>query len=322
MLEALQRHIRFTIESCCEEPTHRAALLRILRRRGYALGPDGPCRAGLFTLEVFRAIRGSPTTEAYVAAVAVELQMEAAFMFDNAADRNPGSWPPVSPSEELALAITLQMCGSAAACEAVRQSQVDDLEVLHHSVKSCLDSCAGQFLGTVLEQRDLTTADEALRMTCLKSGSLGRFAAGVGGRMATDDGRILQVCEDLGFNLFTYAQLVDDLRDAFVPGATGDLAQRKSTVPLVFFRNSRIAQLRGSTSGRIALPSCTAPGANEIAAAELYGALVAEVFLNRAREGLAQLRSLRCVVEHLERFVESIETASADAFAGTPVPCE
>ncbi len=52
-------------------------------------------------------------------------------------------------------------------------------------------------------------------MTSLKAGSLGRFAAGLGASMATDDPEIVDLCGDFGFNLFTYLQLVDDLRDAF-----------------------------------------------------------------------------------------------------------
>ena len=85
----------------------------------------------------------------------------------------------------------------------------------------------------------MATTDEALTMTSLKAGSLGRFATGLGASMATEDPEIVNLCGEFGFNLFTYLQLVDDLRDACeAQDLRGDLMRHKKTLPVVFFHNS------------------------------------------------------------------------------------
>ena len=87
--------------------------------------------------------------------------------------------------------------------------------------------------------KDAVTASDALGMTALKAGGLGELAAVFGASLATDDTETVRLFGELGFNLFTYAQLVDDLRDAFPSqGSSSDWEQGKKTLPLLFFRNS------------------------------------------------------------------------------------
>ncbi len=59
-----------------------------------------------------------PSVAAIQAAVAVELHMQAAYLFDNVADHDKGPSDDLSPAEELALAIGLLSCGQSDICEA------------------------------------------------------------------------------------------------------------------------------------------------------------------------------------------------------------
>jgi hypothetical protein len=103
-LVALRAEIRKTIHLSFEDPSFRHTMLCALDRQGFALHAQSTCRAGVLTIEVCRVISGPPTA-AVQAAVAVELHMQAAYMFDNVADRDKGPSDDISPAEELALAI-------------------------------------------------------------------------------------------------------------------------------------------------------------------------------------------------------------------------
>ncbi len=150
-------------------------------------------------------------------------------------------------------------------------------------------------------------------MTSLKAGSLGRFATGLGAGLATEDPEIIRVCGDFGFNLFTYLQLADDLRDACPSqGAVQDLLQNKKTMPVVFFQNRR-ARSNGQVVCSIIPPEPvdgTAAGDwqdFESSGARVFSAIVAEAFLNRAKRNLADIKSRLGTVGSLERLVSSIE---------------
>ena len=98
---------RFAVDSC------RSAVLELLSQRGYALHEDTPCRAGVLSLECYRAVRGTVDDLALTAAAAVELHMDAAYALDDVVDST-------RPAEPQALAVSLQLlaCGYTLACEA------------------------------------------------------------------------------------------------------------------------------------------------------------------------------------------------------------
>src|SRR2546422_5926211 len=97
----------------------RQYLVKLLRRPGYAFHPDGLCRAGVLALHVHEAVDRVPVDRgALLAAAAVEIQMEAAFVFDDVADAAPGG----TRGEDLGLAIALLTAGVAAATEAAARS--------------------------------------------------------------------------------------------------------------------------------------------------------------------------------------------------------
>src|SRR6266705_853390 len=86
----------------------REDLLKLLRRPGYALHAEGACRAGRLALDVHEAVAGEPLPRAaLLAAAAVELQMEASYVFDEVADMAPDG----KRSEDLALATALHTAG-------------------------------------------------------------------------------------------------------------------------------------------------------------------------------------------------------------------
>lgn len=177
--------------------------------------------------------------------------------------------------------------------------------------------------------KDAVTASDALGMTALKAGGLGELAAVFGASLATDDTETVRLFGELGFNLFTYAQLVDDLRDAFPSqGSSSDWEQGKKTLPLLFFRNSlREKRLDVRThdgmmpaptpaSERVSIiaahtPQGSSPDVTEeydSSGAQVFGAIVAETFLNWAKDTLEVLKGLfPGTVEQLEQHISSLE---------------
>lgn len=325
MLAALRAEIRKTVELYCQEPISREAMLCALARPGFVLHPQAPCRAGVLTLEVSRAISGSPGAAAIQAAVAVELHMQAAYMFDNVADRDKGPSDGLSPAEELALAIGLLSCGQTAAVEAAYMTgrHGSGLRSLLQWSRNCASSCcAGQFLDAYLEKRPLATTEEALKMTSLKAGSLGRFATGLGASMATEDPEIVSLCGEFGFNLFTYFQLIDDLRDACpAQGLQRDLMRHKKTLPLVFFHNSLAERNPGVVCSIIPPEAWGNTWVDvcqefEASGAQIFAAIAAEAFLNRAKSNLAGIKGRLGTVGNLEHFVSAFEISPQEVIAG------
>jgi len=326
MLNVLVREIRRIVELYCSELTHQDAVLCALGRPGFALHPEAPCRAGAVTLKVYQAISGKPSTAAILGAAGVELQMEAAYIFDNVADQEISPSYGLSAAEELALGIAVMTCGTVAACEAVREMQKRScgLQPLIQFHGNCINACAGQFLDARLGKRDLTTTDEALHMTSLKAGSAGRAAAEFGAGLATDDSQIIRLCGDFGSNTFIYAQLIDDLRDACPENvAQGDLARHKKTLPVAFFYESLLQSSPEGGNDRTSLRQGQAGPAIrrafEDSRAEVFSAVVAEVLLNRAKANLAGLRSCVAGVEGLEEFLDSLVKNSAQLVGVSPV---
>ena len=164
-----------------------------------------------------------------------------------------------------------------------------------------------------MEKRDVSTTEEALNMTFRKSGSLGRFAAAFGAGIATDDQLILRPLSEFGFNLFTYLQLIDDLRDACpADGLMRDLMQGKKTVPLVFFYNY-LAEERNQAPAGMTRQISNGIGSSKIrrdferSGAGFFCVILAETYLNRARSNLTELKGQSYRVESLEHLVESVE---------------
>ena len=250
------------------------------------------------------------------AAVAVELHMQAAYLFDNVADHDKSPSDDLSPAEELALAIGLLSCGQSALCEAAFAAGRHGAglrSLLLWAGDCAVKCCTGQFLDAYLEKQSVVTTEEALKMTSLKAGSLGRFAAGLGASMATGDSDIVNLSSEFGFNLFTYLQLVDDLRDACkAHDLQGDLMQHKKTLPVVFFHNS--LTISNPEVDCCIIPSEESQEAKadawrrfESSGSRVFGAIAAEAFLNRAKSNLAGIKSRVGTVDNLERIVSSFE---------------
>jgi len=256
------------------------------------------------------------------AASAVELIMEAGFMFDNVADEQEEKDCALTPAEELALAITLLGCGAAVAQEAAYKSerQGHALESVLQIHINCIAACGGQFLDAFLQRSEGATTDDSLRMTYLKSGSLGKLAAEFGASIACDDEETIRGFGEFGFNLFTYMQLVDDLRDALpADGPAMDLMQGKKTLPLVFFRN-RMAEAHSAADDGIMRDNRREASADfrcqfEASGAKIFCAIVAETYLNRAKSNLTSLRYKLTTVERLERLVGTLEINPQEVLA-------
>jgi geranylgeranyl pyrophosphate synthase len=281
-------------------PSIQADLVRLLARPGYALHPQGRCRAGVFALEVYGAIRRRYDRAAFVAAAAVELQMQSAYVFDDVSDRRADG----SQAEDLALAIALLTAGTAAAADATSHSP-DPPGAMRHFCVTTGGACAGQYLDAKLERRGGATLDESLEMTHLKSGSLGTFAAGFAARVAGAEADDLELFERVGFNLFTFAQLIDDQRDACMPGPLSDLAQAKATLPVVFYRQRNQIDSPAPAGGTISRETCDA---YDSSGAPVYAAIVALAYLGRAQTDLQRLADRGYAIGELGRFLEGVES--------------
>lgn len=320
MLEMLRSELRRIVEQYCTESDHRDSILDALARPGFALHPEAHYRASLFTLDIYSAICGACDIAATQAAVAVELYMQAAFMFDRVADEDAAEGKYLNAAQELSLGLTLLNCGATLACEVAHISgqSSSSQRSLKHFHSSCISASSGQFMDACLAKTPHVKMDEALRMTLLKSGSLGKFAAGFAARLATDNPEIVDLCDELGFNIFTYLQLVDDLRDACPrQGVQTDLMLHKKTVPLVFFQNSlsvgnlEVRAIISSAGGKNVDPDVRQ--AFEVSQAVTFGAIVAETFLNRAKDNLKNLEiCLGVTLENIEHFLKSIELNPQD----------
>ena len=217
--------------------------------------------------------------------------------------------PGASRSEDLGLAIALLTAGAAAAVEAAAGSP-DGSAAMDHFCRAYSEACAGQFLDAALQGRGMATLEEALQMTCLKAGGLGKFVTGFMARVAGADGDGVALFERLGDHAFTLAQLVDDLRDACAPGQDSDLAQRKATLPVVFYGRGidSLAPLDGILSDRIC-------NTYESSGAPLYAAILAHAYMSRAEEDLALLARHGYAVGGLVRFLESVDSGAEETLS-------
>ena len=318
LVEAVQDIIGYS----CDEPVHLDAVTKQLMRPGFVLHPNAPCRSARLTLNVYEAVHGGIGKAAIFGAAAVELQMEAAFIFDKVADGELTESDGLTSAEALALAITIMNCGSIAACQAVDFAKAGQFALLpllklHSNIVS---SCAGQFLDAHLERLDAASVGDAVRMTLLKSGSLGRLAAEFGAALATHNLHVIKLCGDLGHHAFAYAQLIDDLRDVWPTDfAKGDLARHKKTVPVAFFYETMLQSPSNNGLNSHSLASYGATGALresfEESAAESYCAIVAELYLDRAKAVLKELGDRLGEVKNLEQFLESLGASAAGALA-------
>ncbi|HEU4403212.1 MAG TPA: class 1 isoprenoid biosynthesis enzyme [Candidatus Polarisedimenticolia bacterium] len=281
----------------------REDLLALLSRPGYALHPEGLCRAGWLALEIHETVvRKPPGRIALLAAAAVELQMEAAYVFDDVADEAPDG----KRSQDLALAIALLTAGTAAAVEAAAGSP-DPSAALEHFCRAYGEACAGQFLDGKHQGRADATLEEALQMTRLKSGGLGKFVTGFAARVAGADRDGAALFERFGDHTFTLAQILDDLRDAWTPGQDSDLAQRKATLPVVFY-----GQGIGSRASVNGMLSPEHRAVYESSGAPLYAAILAHAYMARSREDLDLLARHGYAVGGLVRFLESVESGALE----------
>ena len=269
-------------------------MLEALTLPGFALHPEARCRAGLLCLESYRAVHGVTGEAAWGAAAAAELYIEAGFLFDNVADHETDEGDRFSASEQLALAIAMLNCGTAAASEAAGIAGADCVLLLQQLSQHAVGAAAGQFLDARLETMQRVTTDDALTMTSLKAGECGRLSASLGAGIAGAESEIIDLFGEFAFNLFTYFQLIDDVRDACPPeGPPGDFERDKKTVPLVFFRNS-IKPDPAVTSDIIPLGLQDRNGEVphlrfEQSGAPVFAGIVAEAYLIRAKSSLAEL---------------------------------
>ncbi len=311
-LAVLKDEIQKAVQRYCLESVHRDTAIKALCRPGYALDSQSSCRAGMLTIEICKAINGEDTEIGMKAATAVELIMEAGFMFDSVADEDPDPTGILTPSEEIALAITLLSWGVAIAHEAAASANGSGASAVIQIQINSIAASAGQFLDAYLQKSTSASPEQSLNMTRLKSGSIGKLAGEFSASVCTSDADIINLFSEFGFNLFTYLQLIDDVRDAMpTDGPSTDFMQSKKTLPLVFFKNV-VEQSYSGKDSDIIFDSPTEPELEvrelfEQSGSKSFCAVIAESYLNRAKSNLAELTLKLVTVSNLERLVGSLE---------------
>ena len=321
MLDRLRAQIEEAVRQYYDEPGHRDAVLEALTRPSFALHAEAQCRAGRSTLGVYRSVRGSLDECGLLGAAAVELYIDSARLFDQLVDQELDPALSSSPSEEMALAIALLNTGVATANDAVEHAGSNDVSsgALQGLLRHCISSSAGLFQDGRLARRNTVTTETALEMTETKSGSCGRMAASFGASIATQDEALIRLLGDFGSDLFTYLQLLDDIKDAHPinDGTPEDVAQQKKTVPMAFIANSLAAQGISLWGGIISpqgeLNSVDDYRRNfEETGAGVFSAVGAEAYLNRARSKLTDLSHRVKTVDDLAHIVETLELTPQD----------
>ncbi len=312
----LKKHIEDAVARYCQHEEIRGAVTKVLSRPGFALHPDSPCRPGVFALTIHESIRRDNAKAAFLAAAATELYVEAGFLFDHVADDELDPEYGNTPAEELALAIAVMNVGAGVACAAARASDATTelYSRLEHFFIDMVTACTGQYLDAHFERGDPVSTDDAHLMTALKGGGYGRQVAALAASTATTDPDVIEQFGDLGFELLTYMQLIDDITDACPPDSEPhDFLQFKKTVPLSFFCGSVDEHLLPPRSGIIQherenddesfRSAYLRSGATE------FGSVVAEAHLNRAKEILAELEERLGPLVDLKRHVETLESS-------------
>lgn len=321
MVGELRSEIRSTLGLYCDGHSLFEGMIQTLSHQGLALHSEARCAAGLLTLKVCEAICDILPDAVWKTAAAVELCMEAGILFDNIADEELDIMPSHSTAEGLAVAVGLMACGGRAACEAAMQfgNNAQGLNLLLQLQKDCLSGCSGQFMDACLQKQTGVSTEESLEMTCRKSGSLGRSAAALGAIIATDDSEIIDLFGEFGFNLFSYLQLIDDLRDACpLDGSMRDMEQHKKTLPLTYFYNYLMQEYTEPDGPIIDWENWANQDIRReyiASGADMFCVIVAETFLNRAKSILVTLRDKVRTVEGLEQYISSLEISPDEVFA-------
>lgn len=282
------------------EASIHAELIRLLARPGYALHPQSRCRAGVFALEVHCAARRSFDKTALLVAAAVELQRQSGFLFDELSGRPAGGLD----TADLALAVALLVAATGTAAEASGAAP-DPAATLRHFCDATGGACAEQVLEGRLQRSGAATLEDPLRLTRLRSGTLGRFAAGFAARAAGAEPTGAALFERLGFHLFTFAHLMHDHPDAGRPAplrGRDEASQHTDGARQGDASPSGAKSPDGALSPQLLSPEHDSPGGSS------FAEILALAYLGRAHADLQLLAARGYAVEGLGRFLSRVES--------------
>ncbi|MEX2598725.1 MAG: class 1 isoprenoid biosynthesis enzyme [Dehalococcoidia bacterium] len=180
------------------------------------------------------------------ASAIAELFIAASYVLDHAMDDEVP--PSSSLPSEITIGTTLLLVASAALDNAASHvlPSPERTALASNAYRHVLSSCAGQFHEILLMQKGSAagfTTDDALNLTQLKAGSLGRLGGNIGSALASADEDARNQIEDCCAHYTTYLQLLDDLNDApDTPDSDrkSDASTNKPSLPLVYLHNSFI----------------------------------------------------------------------------------
>jgi geranylgeranyl pyrophosphate synthase len=237
-------------------------------------------------------------------AAGAECMMAAADLFDDAADLDPGGSSGPTPAVLLTAGAGLLSLASVAIVRAsgdgVPPSSANALvTILGEGFARAANGQAAN-LEVSTGQVDALTA---YRQSAAKSGPLGALIARLGGRVASDEPRILDLLSVFGHRLAVRSQLLNDARDAAPDplALKADVRAGARTVPLAFtssagappgLNETQLDAWERDERARIALGGGIA-AAQALAEAERLSAL----------EALGELQHLGCPVEGLRRLL-------------------
>lgn len=288
-------------------PALRSGVLAALAQPGFALHPASRCYAGALALGAYESGAGRLDAVAEMGAAAAELVTESAHLFDHVADRVAQA----GDGHEVAVAIGLLACGYAIATEAAGCAGTSTAAAALRSLfLRTMESADGQMLDSGGHEITRIGAAGATEIAKAKSGSIGRLATELGANLAGCPEGLIGVLGQAGADAFTYAQLVDDIRDAYPPSdRQSDAAAGKATLPLALFHAGGVPSHLGTmrySEFRTAFHASDA---------KVTSTLIAETYLNRAKASVHELGERGLATGILSEVLESMGTLSVVALA-------
>ena len=105
--------------------------------------------------------------------------------------------------------------------------------------RACLELCGGQYLDVEYENRLHATIEDYLDMAAKKTAALFAVSTSLGAYLGGEDGKLVELFHLFGKELGVAYQICDDMlgiwgAEESIGKSTGDISQRKKTLPVVY----------------------------------------------------------------------------------------
>lgn len=237
----LGRILTQAVASVMLPPSLHTLLLIPLRQPGKTLHPseEHPLWPSI-VLVTAAATGGNPDLATRVAA-AVEIFMAALDVFDEVEDGDQSEiidTAGVAQATNIATALLLLAQQLLLTLTDVGLAAERALLLARTLIAAGVEAAGGQHSDLAAEGNREISAAEAHAIAQQKAGALTAGAAMLGALLGTDDSRVIALYREWGLHFGVLAQIQNDIRDAQAPDIKSDLVRGKSTLPLVYARDT------------------------------------------------------------------------------------